>query len=69
MTAETIIADIENLPAEEKAKIFAYVGRAMEADDSWIPESFRLGMAEAADSRLVEMDIVMGGASPPLPRS
>lgn len=69
MTAQTIIADIETLPAEEKAKIFAYVGRVMEADDSWIPESFRHGMAEAATGQLAEMETVLGGAKPPPRRS
>ena len=29
------------LPAAERAKVIAYVGRAMEADDSWIPDSFK----------------------------
>ena len=44
MTAQTIIAEIETLPAAERAKVIAYVGRAMEADDSWIPDSFKQGM-------------------------
>lgn len=32
MIAQTIIAEIETLPAAERAKVIAYVGRAMEAD-------------------------------------
>jgi len=65
MTAKTIIAEIETLPPTERAKVIAYVGRAMETDDSWIPDSFKQGMAEAAAGRLTDMDTVMGGAKPP----
>lgn len=65
MTAQTIIAEIETLPETERAKVIAYVGRAMERDDSWIPDSFRQGMAEAASGQLTDMDMVLGGTKPP----
>jgi hypothetical protein len=65
MTAQTIIAEIESLPATERAKIIAYVGRAMERDDSWIPDSFKQGMAEAAAGQLTDMEIVLSGTKPP----
>ena len=65
MTAQTIIADIENLPAAERAKVFAYVGRVMKTDDSWIPDSFKQGMADAAAGKLADMDTVLSGAKPP----
>ena len=64
MTAQTIIAEIEALPAAERAKVIAYVGRAMEADDSWIPDSFKQGMAEAAAGKLADMETVLSGAKP-----
>lgn len=57
----------ETLPAAERAKVVAYVGRIMETDDSWIPESFRQGMAEAAAGRLTDMETVLN-EPPPLPR-
>ncbi len=53
MTAQTVIAEIEALPASERAKVFAFVGEAMEADDSWIPESFNEGMADVVQRRFV----------------
>jgi hypothetical protein len=65
MTAQTIIAEFETLPPTERAKVIAYVGRAMERDDSWIPESFKQGMAEAAAGKLTDMDTVLDGAKPP----
>ena len=65
MTAQTVIAEIETLPAAERAKVFAYVGRAMETDDSWIPDSFKQGMVEAAAGKLTDMETVLGGAQPP----
>ena len=34
MTAQAVIADIEALPASERAKVFAFVGEAMANDDS-----------------------------------
>ncbi len=65
MTAQRIIADIESLPPVERAKVFAYVGRAMETDDSWIPDSFKQGMLDAAAGKLVDMETVLSGAKPP----
>jgi hypothetical protein len=53
MTAQTVIAEIEALPASERAKVFAFVGEAMEADDSWIPESSKAGMTGSAQRRFV----------------
>ncbi len=35
MTAQAVIAEIKALPASERAKIFAFVGETMEADDSF----------------------------------
>ena len=69
MTAQTIIADIETLPATERAKVLAYVGRVMETDDSWIPDSFKQGMAEATAGKLVDIETVLSGAKPPLRES
>lgn len=65
MSAETVIAEIESLPATERAKVFAYVDHALATDDSWVPESFRQGMAEAAQGRLTDMETVLSGTKPP----
>ena len=65
----TLPAVTETLPAAERAKVIAYVGRVMETDDSWIPDSFKQGMAEAAAGKLVEMETVLVGTEPPLHRS
>jgi predicted transcriptional regulator len=35
------------------------------ADDSWVPESFRRGLADAAEGRLVDFEPVLRGDSPP----
>lgn len=65
MSAETVIAEIESLTATERAKVFAYVDHALAADDSWVPESFRQGMADAAQGRLTDMETALSGAKPP----
>lgn len=65
MTAQTVIAGIEALPASERAKVFAFVGEAMETDDSWIPESFRQAMADVEAGRLTDLETVLSGAKPP----
>lgn len=53
MTAKTVIAEIEALPASERAKVFAFVGEAMETDDSRNPESFRAGRPDTVQRRFV----------------
>ncbi len=65
MSAETVIAEIEALPVGERAKVFAYMDHALAADDSWVPESFRQGMADAARGRLTDLETVLSGAQPP----
>ena len=65
MSAEAVIAEIESLPPTERAKVFAYVNDAMSADDSWVPESFRQGIAEVEAGRLANMETVMSGARLP----
>jgi predicted transcriptional regulator len=37
----------------------------VENDDSWVPKSFKQGMADAEAGRVVDMEIVMSGAKPP----
>lgn len=48
MSATEIIEQIKALPPTERAQVTKYV---VEHDDSWIPESFKKGMADAAFSK------------------
>lgn len=65
MSTEEIIEQIKALPAKERAKVAKFV---LEEDDSWVPESFKQGMADAEAGRFVDMEKVMSGAKPPLRR-
>jgi hypothetical protein len=62
MSAQEVIAEFKELPAAERAKVAKFV---MENDDSWIPESFKQGMADAEAGRFGDMDAILGGAKPP----
>ena len=44
MSAQQVIEEFKELPPVERAKVAKFV---VENDDSWIPESFKQGMAEA----------------------
>lgn len=65
MSAQEIIEQIKALPPEERAQVARFI---MREDDSWIPESFKEGMADAAAGHFVDMETVLSGAKPP-PRS
>jgi predicted transcriptional regulator len=56
VSAAEIIEQIKALPAGERAQVTKFV---VESDDSWIPESFKQGMADAAAGRFVDMDTVL----------
>ncbi|HTX22835.1 MAG TPA: hypothetical protein VMD27_13385 [Candidatus Aquilonibacter sp.] len=62
MSAAEVIEQIKELPANERAQVAKFV---VENDDSWIPESFKQGMADAAAGRFVDMETVLSGAPPP----
>jgi hypothetical protein len=62
MSAQEIIQQIKALSPDQRAQVTRFV---VEQDDSWIPDSFRQGMADAAAGRFAEMDIVLSGAKPP----
>jgi hypothetical protein len=62
MSAAEIIEQIKGLPANERAQVAKYVA---EHDDSWVPESFKQGMADAEAGRFVDMEMVLSGAPPP----
>jgi len=62
MSATEIIEQIKNLPPNERAQVTKYV---VEHDDSWVPESFKRGMADAQAGRFADMETVLSGAPPP----
>jgi len=62
MSAQEIIEQIKALPATERAQVAKFV---VENDDSWIPESFQQGMADAEAGRLVDLDTALNEPYPP----
>ena len=62
MSAQEIIEQIKALPASERAQVAKFV---VENDDSWIPESFKEGMADAEAGRFADIETVLSGAKPP----
>ena len=62
MSGSELIEQFKALPAKERAQVAKFV---VENDDSWIPESFKQGMADAEAGRFVDMDTVLSGEKPP----
>ena len=62
MSATEVIEQFKGLPASERAAVAKYV---VAHDDSWIPESFKQGMADAEAGRFADMETVLSGAPPP----
>ena len=62
MSAQEVIAEFKGLPPIERAQVAKFV---VENDDSWIPKSFKQGMADAESGRFVDMETVLSGAPPP----
>jgi predicted transcriptional regulator len=56
MSATEIIEQFKALPANERARVAKFV---VENDDSWIPESFKEGMADAEAGRFVDLDTAL----------
>ena len=61
MSATEVIEQFKALPASERAQVAKFV---VENDDSWIPESFRQGMADAETGRLVDLDMALNEPYP-----
>jgi predicted transcriptional regulator len=53
MSVTELIEQFKALPPSERAEVAKFV---VENDDSWIPNSFREGMAYAEAGRLVDLD-------------
>ena len=56
MSAQEIIEQIKALPPAERAQVARFI---MHEDDSWIPESFKEGMADIAAGRVVDLDTAL----------
>jgi hypothetical protein len=61
MSAAEVIEHFKALPANERAQVAKFV---VENDDSWIPESFKQGMAEAEAGRVVDLDTALNKPYP-----
>jgi len=62
MTAQAVIKQFKALPPKQRAEVARFV---VESDDSWIPESFKRGMADAKAGHYADMETVLSGAPPP----
>jgi len=56
VSATELIEQFKALPADERAQVAKFV---VENDDSWIPQSFREGMADAEAGDLVDLDTAL----------
>ena len=61
MRATEVIEQFKALPASERAQVAKFV---VENDDSWVPESFKQGMADAEAGRLVDLDMALNEPYP-----
>jgi predicted transcriptional regulator len=56
MSVEELIKELNALPLQQRMQV---VDAVLEADDSWIPESFRQGMADIEAGRVVDMETAL----------
>lgn len=61
MSAAELIEQFKALPSKERAQVAKFV---VENDDSWMPESFKQGMADAEAGRLVDLDTALNEPYP-----
>lgn len=61
MSATELIEQFKALPASERAEVAKFV---VENDDSWIPEAFREGMADAETGRVVDLETALNEPFP-----
>jgi predicted transcriptional regulator len=62
MTAQAVIKQFKALSPQQRAEVAKFV---VESDDSWIPDSFKQGMADAAAGRYADMETILKDAPPP----
>jgi len=61
VSASELIEQFKALPPKERAQVAKFV---VENDDSWIPESFKQGMADAEAGRFVDLDTALNEPYP-----
>jgi len=61
VSATEIIEQFKALPASERAQVAKFI---VEHDDSWIPESFKQGIADAEAGRVVDLDTALNKPYP-----
>jgi predicted transcriptional regulator len=61
MSATEVIKQFKALSASERAQVAKFV---VENDDSWIPESFKQGMADVEAGRFVDLDTALNEPYP-----
>jgi predicted transcriptional regulator len=56
MSVQEVIEQIKALPPAERAEVTRFI---LQQDDSWIPQSFKEGMADIAAGRVVDLDTAL----------
>jgi hypothetical protein len=56
MSVEELIKELNALPLAQRLEV---VDAVLDADDSWIPESFLQGMADIEAGRVVDMETAL----------
>jgi len=61
MSATEVIEQFKSLPASERAQVAKFV---VEKVDSWVPQSFKQGRADAEAGRFVDLDTALNEPYP-----
>ena len=61
-SAQEVIERFKALPPQDRAEVAKFI---VEHDDSWVPESFKEGMADIAAGRVVDMETALFETPPP----
>lgn len=61
-SAQEVIERFRALPPQDRADVARFIA---EHDDSWVPESFKQGMADIAAGRVVDMETALFETPPP----
>jgi len=56
VSVEELIKELNALPLDQRMEV---VDAVLEADDSWVPESFKQGMKDIEEGRVVDMETAL----------
>ena len=56
MSVEQLIQELKALPQEQRLQV---IDAILAEDDSWIPESFKQGMKDFEEGRVVDMETAL----------